>query len=62
MNEATGEVTFSVAPDGSPGTVMTWGGAFHRAVHFANDDIEQVLSNLKVSSYNAVQLQEARGV
>lgn len=62
LNETTGEVTFDVAPSGSPDAVLTWGGQFYRAVHFANDDIEQVLSTLKTSSYNGIQLQEARGV
>lgn len=62
LTENGGIVTFSTAPSGSPDETLTWGGQFYRAVHFANDDIEQILNNLEVSSYNAVQLQEARGV
>ena len=62
VTENGGLVTFSTPPSGSPGETLTWGGQFYRAVHFANDDIEQILNNLEVSSYNAVVLQEARGV
>lgn len=62
LTEDGGLVTFSVAPSGSPDEILTWGGQFHRAVHFANDDIEQQLSTLETSGHSGVQLQEARGV
>lgn len=62
VSEDGGLVTFATPPSDSPGEVLTWGGQFYRAVHFANDDIEQQLGTLETSSYNDVQLQEARGV
>ncbi len=64
IDEAAGEVTFSSAPPfgASPsGVPVTWGGEFYRAVHFVEDDLEQVLQNLKADSFN-FPLQEAKGV
>ena len=62
VNESNGEVTVSPgSPDLNASDVITWGGEFNRAVHFAIDDIEQVLNNLEVGSYSSLLLQEARG-
>lgn len=59
---ADGTVTFDVAPSGSPAATLTWGGSFHRAVHFLNDDIEELIEFKDAYSYTGILLQEARGV
>ncbi|HEX9768443.1 MAG TPA: DUF2460 domain-containing protein [Kiloniellales bacterium] len=61
VTENGGLVTFSVAPSGSPEAVLTWGGSFYRPVHFANDDLEELLQE-EAYGYAGIRLQEARGV
>lgn len=62
VNALTGAITLNSPPAGSPNGTLTWGGEFYRAVAFATDDIEEILNNREVSSYQNVRLQEIRGV